>query len=423
MRQNRGTRPIRAAVLPVVAALVLSPFTPGQAAVSTDDLTDHKNAVDQDIAALQEALSDTTGELQTVYRRYSATAAALRQARARLKSDRAAEARAKRENAELSTRLAAAEAAQKAVQQQLAAGQAAIEQTQRETGGFAAQVYRRGGVLPQLELVLGSSDPEDFAERSAMVDLVLRHQQDSLRSLQRRKAANLVLADRANDVQHQVSALASQAGLAYRRATAARVAAAKQAAKVATTYRAQVAAVAAVKARKGQENARMATLRRQQKALQATLAERAERRRRAAGGGDGVVGPTTGIMTVPVPGASVTSTFGWRMHPIYHTRRLHEGMDFGAACGSPVHAAADGDVVNAGVVGGYGNQIIVDHGLHNGRDVTTTYNHLTSFVVRSGHVARGQLIAYSGTTGSSTGCHLHFEVRLNGAPVDPAPYL
>ena len=73
--------------------------------------------------------------------------------------------------------------------------------------------------------------------------------------------------------------------------------------------------------------------------------------------------------------------------------------------------------------GGYGNQIVVDHGIKRGVSLSTTYNHLQSFAVRSGEVKRGQVIGYTGTTGSSTGCHLHFETRTNGTPVDPRGWL
>lgn len=120
--------------------------------------------------------------------------------------------------------------------------------------------------------------------------------------------------------------------------------------------------------------------------------------------------------------APVTSEFGPRYHPILHYWRLHAGRDFGGACGAPVRAAASGTVVAAngvGASGGYGNQLVIDHGVQDGVNLVTTYNHLQSFAVRSGRVSRGQLIGYEGTTGVSTGCHLHFETRENGTPVDP----
>ena len=115
-----------------------------------------------------------------------------------------------------------------------------------------------------------------------------------------------------------------------------------------------------------------------------------------------------------------------RFDPVMRTWRLHAGIDFAANCGSPVYAAAAGDVIMVtpeSASGGYGNRLIIDHGIQRGVDLTTTYNHLTSFVVTSGHVARGQVVAYSGTTGFSTGCHLHFETRQDGVPVNPRLWL
>jgi murein DD-endopeptidase MepM/ murein hydrolase activator NlpD len=80
-------------------------------------------------------------------------------------------------------------------------------------------------------------------------------------------------------------------------------------------------------------------------------------------------------------------------------------------------------VVRAGWVGGFGNQVLIDHGRVSGKSLATSYNHLSRIVVHHGHVSRGQLIAYSGTTGLSTGCHLHFEVYVNGVHVNPMNWL
>jgi murein DD-endopeptidase MepM/ murein hydrolase activator NlpD len=116
----------------------------------------------------------------------------------------------------------------------------------------------------------------------------------------------------------------------------------------------------------------------------------------------------------------VTSGFGYRVHPIFGTGRLHAGTDFGAPSGSPIYAAEAGVVVSAGVRGGYGNATVIDHG----GGVATLYAHQSRLGVRAGErVARGQVIGYVGSTGYSTGPHLHFEVRVNGTPVDPMGYL
>jgi murein DD-endopeptidase MepM/ murein hydrolase activator NlpD len=118
--------------------------------------------------------------------------------------------------------------------------------------------------------------------------------------------------------------------------------------------------------------------------------------------------------------APVTSSFGWRMHPILGYQKFHSGMDFGAEYGSPIRAADRGIVIFAGWYGGYGNAVIIDHG--NG--LTTLYGHSSGLYVSEGQaVERGQAIAAVGSTGLSTGPHLHFEVRKDGEPVDPANYL
>lgn len=115
----------------------------------------------------------------------------------------------------------------------------------------------------------------------------------------------------------------------------------------------------------------------------------------------------------PVHGV-LTSGFGWRWG------RMHEGIDLAVGMGTPVVAAAAGTVIVAGWLGGYGNLVVVDHG--NG--ISTAYGHNSSVTVGFGqYVAQGQLIAYSGNTGHSTGPHVHFEVRINGSPVDPLGYL
>lgn len=127
----------------------------------------------------------------------------------------------------------------------------------------------------------------------------------------------------------------------------------------------------------------------------------------------------TGAMAYPSD-AATSSPFGWRMHPVLGYRRFHAGLDFAASYGSTIRAADSGRVIFAGWYGGYGRAVIIDHG--NG--ITTLYGHSSELYVTDGQaVERGQAIAAVGSTGLSTGPHLHFEVRRNGTPVDPANYL
>lgn len=132
---------------------------------------------------------------------------------------------------------------------------------------------------------------------------------------------------------------------------------------------------------------------------------------------------STGRMAAPVV-APIRSGFGYRVHPVYHSRKFHSGLDFGARNGSPIRAADGGTVLSAGWQGGYGKTVIINHGTSGGRNVTTLYGHMSRTAVGAGQsVAKGQVVGYVGSTGLSTGPHLHFEVRENGRPVNPLGYL
>lgn len=121
----------------------------------------------------------------------------------------------------------------------------------------------------------------------------------------------------------------------------------------------------------------------------------------------------------PVPGGE-TSPFGPRIHPLLGRPMFHTGIDLAAACGTPIHAAADGTVIYARVSASWGGRTIIEHT----PTLKTAYGHQSKFLVTEGqHVKQGQVIGLSGTTGWSTGCHLHFDVIVNDRYVDPAPYL
>jgi murein DD-endopeptidase MepM/ murein hydrolase activator NlpD len=124
---------------------------------------------------------------------------------------------------------------------------------------------------------------------------------------------------------------------------------------------------------------------------------------------------TSAGMTWPVNG-HITSYFGYRYHPILHFTRFHAGVDFGASWGSPIIAAADGEVAAAGWAGGYGRQVRISHG----GGLVTTYSHMSEIVAQPGaYVHAGQLIGYVGSSGLSTGPHLHYEVLKDGTPINP----
>ena len=127
----------------------------------------------------------------------------------------------------------------------------------------------------------------------------------------------------------------------------------------------------------------------------------------------------SGDIIWPLGSRRVTSQYGWRVHPIFGTSRYHSGIDIAANYGEPIWAAAGGTVIHSGWLGGYGKTIIIDHG----GGLTTLYAHNSKLTLGVGAtVKRGQTVALAGSTGYSTGPHLHFEVRKFGEPVNPYKY-
>jgi len=141
--------------------------------------------------------------------------------------------------------------------------------------------------------------------------------------------------------------------------------------------------------------------------------------RQMQGGSSEALG--TGVFTWPTPGyTSISSPYGMRYHPILKVRKMHTGVDIKAPMSATIVAADSGKVIHAGWMGGYGQVLVIDHG--NG--ISTLYAHQSAFLVSNGQtVTKGQAIGKVGSTGWSTGPHLHFEVRINGSYTDPMPYL
>ena len=168
-------------------------------------------------------------------------------------------------------------------------------------------------------------------------------------------------------------------------------------------YEANEAAEAAISA---QINSMIAEFERQQQAIIDS-----------GNGGSIVVG--TGSYQWPLPGYTPGYTYGWRMHPIFHEMRWHAGEDIGAPNGTPILAVDSGTVALATYGSGYGNYVVISHG----GSLSSLYGHMSAMAVSTGQsVNKGDVIGYVGSTGWSTGPHLHLEMRINGSNVDPKPY-
>jgi peptidase M23B len=131
---------------------------------------------------------------------------------------------------------------------------------------------------------------------------------------------------------------------------------------------------------------------------------------------------STGFMR-PISGR-ITSPFGWRTHPIFNSRTFHSGVDIAGPNRGSIRASNSGKVIYSGWYGGYGKVVILDHGTVNGRPITTLYAHMSTIKVSQGQfVNKGDVVGFEGTTGYSTGPHVHFEVRVNGKPNNPLNYI
>jgi murein DD-endopeptidase MepM/ murein hydrolase activator NlpD len=281
--------------------------------------------------------------------------------------------------------------------------------------------------LLALSGVFGSGAPEDLTRQAGVVAAVVEAEAATLSQLE---ATRLVLEVESARHQAAVSALRVREQEARsvveqrdRLVEEARVAKIGQAMALA-----RLAALREDAARqRKQDLAQVAELERERSRIAEILrrrAARAEARSRGFAETGRQGSSTTGVLLRwPVVGY-VSSEFGMRFHPVYKRWSLHDGLDIAAPCGTPVRAATDGVVVASYFNSAYGNRVILDNGLLQNVGVGTTYNHLSSFTVRAGErVSQGQLIGYVGTTGASTGCHLHFMVLENGDPVDPESWL
>ena len=363
-----------------------------------EDLTNQLSNIQQQLTNEANKKSEAEKTIGTVYEQLHAIQIELDTATAELKQVQA-------DRIQLDKDITKTEA-------ELKAAQARLQSREKVFYKRVRDIYINGR-LSYLDVVVGSKDFSDFANRMEMLKRILQSDMDLINTiktereeiaskkakLEEDRAKVLELEKVAQEKQNLINQKKAERQAVLERAMNDRDTADR-------AYNELMASSASITAM-----------------LQQRAAERAAAAAAAASQGGGGGGATwvqgTGQLAAPVV-APITSDFGWRIHPIYGTRRLHAGTDFGVDEGTPVHAADGGVVVEAGWVSGYGYTVIIDHG--NG--MSTLYAHNSDVAVSPGQtVSKGQVVSYSGNTGGSTGPHLHFEVRINGEPTDPMGYL
>jgi murein DD-endopeptidase MepM/ murein hydrolase activator NlpD len=412
-------------VLPAAVALGLGLTLTGAVlapAAPADRTSERKQTLDRQLEQLRESLEGTSKSLVDAAVNLKRAQHDLVDANQKLNAAHGAVAEAAKRDRALAGRLALAEAAVAKARRELDTRRQEEVATRSRLGGLAREVYVSTG-LSGLSIALSAENPDQFADRMNIAGSALRQQNGAISRLEVQQADTRARQNRLSAAQTEVAELKRESEVLVDRRRQAERAAGAAASEVGQLVALKARSVKTIQARRSAEQRRVAALQVEQNKLAKLLRKRATATRHTRGrSGAAAYNNGSGRLSYPVS-APVTSGFGYRYHPILHYSRLHAGTDFGAGCGTPVRAAAPGTVVRAGGAGGYGNQLVIDHGTMSGKSVATSYNHLSRFVIRSGNVQRGQLIAYSGTTGLSTGCHLHFEVYVNGNHVNPMSWL
>jgi murein DD-endopeptidase MepM/ murein hydrolase activator NlpD len=380
---------------------------------------EEKSAVDQRVEELQaeheglsEELARVVAELEEAEEQLPDAEAAWEEAADELEE-------AQRKDDELAARLTSAENAQDDIREEISSGEDRIEESERAVVQVGRSAYRNSGVTSDLAMLVEMTQSENGIDGLARVDSAVRGQRRTLTQLGEQRSANLNNQDRLDAAADEVSELRDEAAEVLLEKETAESAARDAKDELDGLIERKDSAAKTIEDNRSSAEDEL----RRQKEEQDRLAEEVRKWEEDAER-DGVPLPGDGELRNPAPGYPITSPFGWRTHPISGTRKLHTGTDFGVPCGNEVYAAGDGVVVSAGTAGGYGNRVVISHGKIKGQSISSTYNHNTRLLVGPGDtVGQGDPVALAGTTGSSTGCHLHFEVMQNGTYVDPMDWI
>ncbi len=368
------------------------------------------------------------GQVKSAHHDLSESSAGLRAATAKLESARAEFAHAKAALGVVRTKLGAARIEDQQMQVALdeavarlevartdvVKGQRLMERQRLQVTDTITSIYQEGDPeLLAFASLLDAATPEDLTRRMEARNVMVGRETRAYDDLH---AAEVLLRVRETQVEDAKDEVALE-----RRAAAAHLVTIKDLHAQTQAARATVRDVV-----HSRRSARQGAIRAKQKdrALLARLKKREDRIRQqileaARKARGGYRGETDGFLNYPVSGA-ITSPFGYRIHPIYQYYGLHDGTDFGAGCGAPLWAVAGGTVMTRYYSSVWGNRLYLNVGQVNGKNVTVIYNHLSSYNVGTGQsVNRGDVVGSVGSTGWSTGCHLHFTVLVNGRPVNP----
>lgn len=413
---------VKALLAALISVVLVSALAAPSMADSKNDLEKEKKGVSGKIDSAKGDVAESTKELKTAQAALLTAQAALTSAQATLGETRGQLATAKAEDESLQLKLTETEAALEVSVARLKSGEANLVASERVVEEFTVQNVQQGdrGLRAFSKLLTGEK-PSDFTEQMSINDSVSDAQLATMQGLDATRLVLKLKRDEVEKLRDQVKKQREAAAANLKVQEELEAAAAKQAESVATLVRSQASAKKSADSALQDDLAVLRKLESDRNRLNAQLAALATKDKKS--GGASVGGDGGGALSYPVSGP-ITSRYGMRVHPVTGRYKLHDGTDFGVGCGTPIRAAASGTIIQQYYNGGYGNRVILNNGIKRGASVVTTYNHLSRFAKSAGSkVSRGEVIGYVGSTGYSTGCHLHFMVIVNGSTQNPMGWL
>ena len=394
-------------VTSIPAVAVAAPKPPPK---STTEATHRKSEIESKIRSLKEQVEEASAEETGVLERLDATVTRKRTLDGRLAALDGEITQAEAALAAASSELDTLEADLRRASAKLADAEAGLVRAKEDVVARAVDAYIHNPQLRAASFLLESDTYREFADTGAFLETNVRAQRQTVEqylALRRRIESEQ---EHLGAVREDVTASRQEVAGHREELVAARNEQSELRRRVALEEAEEQRLLGELRSKVKQFEAEIAALKKESDSIAAFLRSRQRGR---------PVAPGSGVLGRPVDGG-LTSAFGPRRHPILGTVRVHTGVDFASASGTPIRAAGAGTVITAGDRGGYGKTVIIDHG----GTLATLYAHQSRIAVRDGQsVARGQTLGYVGSTGFSTGPHLHFEVRVNGNPVDPLRYL
>ncbi|WP_327640678.1 M23 family metallopeptidase [Kribbella sp. NBC_00482] len=425
--------------------LAAVPSAPSAEAKPPDPVA-KKKQLDAQLGQQKADLDDASDQLGKSVAAYNQSVVKYQAVQVRYAAAQGQLAAAKAADAVAAGKLAAAEAALRTAVSDVEAGEKLIAEKRSVAGRAVRSAYQQQNSLVGLSIALRGAAPADIATGMQVQRNVFGIQSNAITNLNNAQAQLASKRVKVAAAEKESEVARAEAAATVKRVTELTKQVAADRAEAAAIAKVKLTAFKAAEKEKNTELAQYNSLLRERNRVEQLLIARAKaekaaaaRRKAAAEKAERAKArkenrkprdipddpPSSGGGRLAYPVSSyITSPYGMRFHPVLHYWKLHDGTDFRAPCGTPIRAAADGKVTDKYYNGGYGNRLFVSHGVMGGSSITTVYNHLSRYKAGVGErVQKGEIIGYAGTTGYSTGCHLHFMVYQDGRVVNPMKWL